>query len=110
VIDVHVETGGGQITRLDRNAKRHPQEIERGPDRLTPEGDHCRRMVTSSSEGDKAVLVGEVARELGESVSLAVTVKRWTEDDAEYCKAERDGLAHPMLHPYIHQATRYQAI
>ena len=67
-------------------------------------------MVNLRSDGDEAVLVGEVAGELGKSVTLAVTVKRWAEDGPETGKADRGGLAHPKLHRDLHLATRDQAI
>jgi len=105
---VHAEAGVGQAPRLNRSAKSSTHEIDRGPDRLSPGRGESRPRVDIRSRGDKAVLVDEVAGEFSKSVALAVTVKGWTEDDAE--KGKWGGLAHPMLHPYLRHATSHQAI
>src|ERR1700682_6843947 len=76
----HAVASGGQAPRLGRGAKRRPHEIDRGPDRLRPEGNRSHRMVDLRMIGDKAVLLDKVAGEFGESIPLAVTVKDRAED------------------------------
>ena len=63
--------------------KARPHEIDRGPDRLRPEGDGSHRIVELCPVGDEAVLLDKVARELGETVTLAVTVKDRPEDRSQ---------------------------
>ena len=71
----HAVASVGQITRLNRGAKGRPSEIDRGRDRLRPDGNRSHRDVDLRLTGDEAVLLDQVACELGETITLAVTVK-----------------------------------
>ena len=76
---VHAVASEVHIPCLDRAAKGRPHEIDRGRDRLRPEGNHSHRVVDLRPVGDEAVLLDEVACELGETIALAVTVKHRAE-------------------------------
>ena len=71
----HSEASEGQITRLNRGAKARPHEIDRVCDRLRPDGSHCSRGVNFRLACDEAVLLDQVARKLGETITFIVTVK-----------------------------------
>ena len=77
---VHAEAGVGQIPRLNRSAKSSTHEIDRGPDRLSPERGDSRRLVDFRSRGDKAALIDEGAGEAGETVRVRITAKHRAED------------------------------
>ena len=106
---VHTVASEGQITRLDRGAKGRPHEIDRGPDRLRPEGNPSHRVVDLRTVGDEAVLLDQVAGKLGETITLTVTVKDRAEDKPEKGIAVRGSAAHPVLHADLHHAAREQA-
>src|SRR5258707_11289854 len=105
----HAVASVGQATRLGRGAKRRPHEIDRGPDRLRPEGNYSHRMVDLRMVGDKAVLLDKVAGEFGESIPLAVTVKDRAQDGSEQATAVGGGAARPVLHADLRHAAREQA-
>ena len=65
----------GQITGLNRCAKAGLPEIDRGRDRLCPGGNHPGRDVNFRPDCDEAVLLDQVARKLGETIAITVTVK-----------------------------------
>src|ERR1700682_812426 len=105
----HAVASVGQTTRLGRGAKGRPHEIDRGPDRLRPEGHRSHRMVDLRMIGDKGVLLDKVAGEFGESIPLAVTVKDRAEDIPEKGIAVRGSAAHPVLQADVHYAAHDQA-
>ncbi len=100
---------GGQIPRLGRGAKGHPIEIDRDRDRLRPEGNYCEICVSLPLVGDKAVLLDQVAGELGETVSIAVTVKHRAEDRPKSSIGMRGRAARPVLNADVHHAAHEQA-
>ena len=105
----HAVASEGQIARLDRGAKGRPHEIDRGRDRLRPEGNHSHRVVDLRLVGDEAVLLDQVACELGETITLAVTVKDRAEDSPEIAIGVRGSAARPVLHADVHHAAHVQA-
>ena len=66
-------------------------------------------MVDFRPVGDEAVLLDEVACELGETITLAVTVKGWSEEKSEKATGVRGSAAYPVLHADVHHAAEVQA-
>ncbi len=106
---IHTVASEGQITRLHRGAKGRPHEINRGLDRLRPESNRSHRVIDLRLVGDEAVLLDQVACQLGEATTLTVTVKDRARDKPEKGKAERGSVADPVLHTDLHHAARDQA-
>jgi len=72
---VHGVARVGQISRPDRGANGRLDELDRGRHRLRPEGIDSRRVLNPGSIGEEAVLLDQVASDLGEAKTLTVTLK-----------------------------------
>ena len=66
------------------------------------------RMVDLRLVGDEAVFLDKIACELGETITLAVTVKDRAENMPEIATAVRGRAAHPVLHADVHHAAHEQ--
>src|SRR5260370_27986837 len=104
----HTVTGEGQITRLNRGANGHPIEVDRGGDRLRPEGNYSHRVVDPRLVGDEAVLLDQVAGEFGETLAIAVTVKDRSEHSPQIAIGVCGSAARPVLHADLHHAAQMQ--
>src|SRR5258708_38721506 len=93
----HAVASVGQTTRLGRGAKGRPHEIDRGPDRLRPEGNRSSGMVDPRMVGDKAGLLDGVAGGVGETVGIAVTGEDRSENGPPMAIARRGRTARPAL-------------
>ncbi len=98
-----------QITPLNREAKACPHEIDHARDRLRPKGNRCHRVVGLRLVGNKAVLLDQVAGELGETVGVAVTVKHRPEHSPPIAIGMRGSAARPVLHANADHAAHLQA-
>src|SRR6266853_1677217 len=75
----HAVASEGQITRLNRGANGRPSEIDRGRDRLRPDGNRSHSGVNFRVTCEEAVLLDQIAGEFGETVGIAVPVKDGSE-------------------------------
>ena len=100
--------GVSQIPRLGRGAKGRPREIDRGCDRLGPHSNYSHREVDPCPVSDKAVLLDQIACELGETITFAVSVKHRAEDAPEAGQPVRGSAARPVLHADVHHAAHEQ--
>src|ERR1700722_4177821 len=105
----HAVASESQIPRLDRSAKGRPSEVYRAGDRLCPDGNCSHRREDLCLAGDETVLLDQVAFELGETITLAITVKHRAEGNPEKATGVRGYAARPVLHAEIHHAAQEQA-
>ncbi len=90
-------TGRGDVPRFGRDPARRPHEIERGPERLGPQGDTSHRQVHLGFVSGEAVLLGQVAGELGEGVTIAIAAEYRAKRSRQKHKGGRRGAAYAML-------------
>ena len=98
------------ITRLGRGTKGRPIEIDRGRDRLRPDGNDAHREIDLCPVGEKAVLLDKIASELGETIPLAVPVKDRPEKHPEVGTAVCRRAARPVVQADVHHAAQEQVI
>ncbi len=107
---MHAEASKVQITPLNRDAKACPHEIDHARDRLRPKGNRCHREVNLRLVGNKAVLLGQIAGEFGETVGIAITVKDRPEHSPPIAIGMRGSAARPVPHADVHHPAHLQAI
>src|ERR1700677_4729071 len=105
----HAVASESQIPHFDRSAKGRPSEVYRARDRLCPDGNGSHRRVGLCLAVDEAVLLDQVASELGETITLAITVKHRAEGKPQKAKGVRGYTARPVLHADVHHAAQEQA-
>ncbi len=106
----HAVACEGQITHLGRGAMARAHEIDRGRDRLRPEGNRSNRVIDLSLIRDKPLLLDKVAGESRKAMAIAVTVKDRSENKPEIGIGVRRSATRPMPHADIHHAADVQAI
>ena len=106
----HAVASVGQIPRLGRGAKGRLEKFDRGRDRLRPQGNVSHRKVDFCPVRHEAGLLDQVAGELGETITFAVTVKHRAEEHPEAGIGVCGRAAHPVSHADVHHAAQEQAI
>src|ERR1700728_824011 len=102
----HAVASKSQIPHLDRSAKGRPREVDRARDRLCPDGNCSHRRVGLCLTGDEAMLRDKVATELGETITLAITVQHRAEGKPQKAKGVRGYAARPMLYADVYHAAQ----
>src|SRR5260370_6063802 len=77
-------------------------------DRLRPDGSSSHRSVDLCSVGEEAMLVDQIACELGETVTVVVTVKHWAKEDPERATSVGERTACAVLQADVHHAAQEQ--
>jgi hypothetical protein len=83
-------------------------EIDRARDRLRPDGNSSHRVLDACLVSDEAVLLHQVISELGETITLAVTVKDRAEGKAEKATSKRGCAARAVPQADVHHAAQEQ--
>src|SRR5882762_11514553 len=91
-----------------RGTKALPHEIDRSRNRLHPEGNRSRRVEDLRLVGNKAVLLDQITGELGETVTIAVTMKDRPEHSPPIAIGVRGSPTRPVLYGDVHHAANLQ--